>query len=328
MRTAGSPSFDGADLEVAEELGRRAGLAVANAKQYSREQHVAETLQRAFLNEELPNDEMLHFSAMYQAAQDESSLGGDWYDAFSVQDRVVITIGDVTGKGVEAARLMVQLRQWVRMTARVSADPAEVLSLLNNAILSEGRNELATAFVGIIERNAGLMRYSSAGHPPPICKPRHGGTPYALRIEAGLPLGAAPDGAYVNHTLRLDDAALLTLYTDGLTEIDRDPVAGEAALIELLRSDDVLYAANPARFVSRLSACRSTRDDTAVLVVRFDGSRARWRLTSATRPQHTRSSATSLLPLRTMMPANQLSMPAQSSSASSSATYSATRRDG
>ena len=63
-----------------------------------------------------------------------------------------MTIGDVTGKGVDAARLMVQLRQWVRMTAVVSAEPAKMMSLLNRALIFEGRDELATAFIAVIDR--------------------------------------------------------------------------------------------------------------------------------------------------------------------------------
>ena len=70
-------------MGAAEELGRRAGLAVANAKQFSREQHVAETLQRAFLNDELPQTATMQFNAIYQGAQVDTALGGDWYDAFT-----------------------------------------------------------------------------------------------------------------------------------------------------------------------------------------------------------------------------------------------------
>lgn len=275
VRTNGSLSFDRADMQAAEELGRRAGLAVANAKQYSREQHVAETLQRAFLNDELPQTETLQFNAMYQGAQVDSALGGDWYDAFAVSDRIVMTIGDVTGKGVDAARLMVQLRQWVRMTAVVSTDPGEMLSLLNRALIFEGRDELATAFIAVTDRQGQAITYSSAGHPPPVVKRRHG-TPATLPGESCPPLGVARDTEYVSHTASLDDVSLLMFYTDGLTEVDRDPVEGEAAIEALLSSDEVLFAANPARYVSRLVAGKRQRDDMAVLTVRFGRTRGRW----------------------------------------------------
>ena len=275
VRTGDSEPFALADMQAAEELGRRAGLAVANAKQFSREQHVAETLQRAFLNDELPKTESMQFHAVYQGAQVDSALGGDWYDAFVVGRQIVMTIGDVTGKGVDAARLMVQLRQWVRMAAVVSPEPADMLTLLNRALALEGRDSLATAFIGVIDCAGRTMRFSSAGHPPPIVKPR-AGRPAPLRGAPCIPLGVAPDTAYVQHSIALDDVALLMCYTDGLTEAGRDPVAGEAAIEELLRGDEVLFAANPARYASRLVARERARDDMAIMTVRFGRAKGRW----------------------------------------------------
>ncbi|HEY6235089.1 MAG TPA: SpoIIE family protein phosphatase, partial [Candidatus Elarobacter sp.] len=276
VRTSGSVRFDPADLEAAQELGRRAGLAVANAKQFSREQHVAETLQRAFLNESMPDSANVQFSAMYQAAQDESALGGDWYDAFRSHDSIVMTIGDVTGKGVDAARLMVQLRQWVRMAAVVARDPGEMLTLLNEALVNNSRgDELATAFIAVMDRSGDRLQYASAGHPPPLA--RHvDGTVSVLQLETALPLGADPNAKFVAKTRALDDISLLVLYTDGLTEVHRDPVAGEEDLADLLGGEEVLTSANPARFIMRLASAARARDDAAVLVVRLDGNRTNW----------------------------------------------------
>ena len=275
VRTAGSTPFDLADMQAAEELGRRAGLAVANAKQFSREQHVAETLQRAFLNDELPNTEKLQFNAMYQGAQVDSALGGDWYDAFAMGGKIVMTIGDVTGKGVDAARLMVQLRQWVRMAAVVSEDVAAMMTLLNRALILERRDELATAFIAVIDRDGREIAYCSAGHPSPIVK-HADGTAAPLPGESCVPLGVSTESVYTGLRRSLHDATLVMLYTDGLTEIDRDPVAGEAAIEALLAGDEVLFAANPARFISRLLAGKRARDDMAVLTVRLGRTHGRW----------------------------------------------------
>lgn len=276
VRTSGSAPFDPKDMEAAQELGRRAGLAVANAKQFSREQHVAETLQRAFLNESMPDSPNVQFSAMYQAAQDESALGGDWFDAFRSHDCIVMTIGDVTGKGVEAARLMVALRQWVRMAAVVTRDPGEMLTLLNEALVNDSSgDELATAFIAVLDGAGDRLSYASAGHPPPLA--RHvDGTVSVLQLETALPLGADPKAKFVAKTRALDDISLVVLYTDGLTEVHRDPVAGERDLADLLAGEEVLTSANPARFIMRLASGERARDDTAVLVVRLDGNRANW----------------------------------------------------
>jgi anti-sigma regulatory factor (Ser/Thr protein kinase) len=101
------------------------------------------------------------------------------------------------------------------------------------------------------------------------------GDPLVLPLVPGVPLGLDERTAFTTSTIVLDEAALLVLYTDGLTEVDRDPVRGEAALVRLLQDDEVLYAASPARYVSRLSA-RATRDDTAILAVRFGAHGRRW----------------------------------------------------
>lgn len=275
VRTTDSQPFDGEDLRAAQELGRRAGLAVANAKQFTREQHVADVLQRAFLNEELPQTDTLRLSAMYQAAHVQTALGGDWYDAFVRGDDVIITIGDVTGKGIEAARLMVQLRQWIRMTAIVTNDPGEMLSLLNKGLVGGGEDELATAFIGVLERGGTTLRYASAGHPSPIVKARSGQTSM-LPCTAGPILGVIPDFAYETQTFAAADASLIVLYTDGVTEVEQDPIAGELHLRELLTPDDVLYAANPACYVLRAVAGKQGRDDMAVLAVRIGRMTGGW----------------------------------------------------
>jgi len=276
VRTVGSSPFDRGDMEAAQELGRRAGLAVANAKQFSREQHVAETLQRAFLNEKMPDSAKMQFSAMYQAAQDESALGGDWYDAFESHDRIVVTIGDVTGKGVDAARLMVQLRQWVRMAAVVTMDPGAMLTLLNKALVDENRGtKLATAFIAVVDASGNQLQYASAGHPPPLLR-EGAGNVVALPLETALPLGADANATFVTQTRSLTDVSLLVLYTDGLTEVHRDPIAGEDALVDLLGREEVLISANPARFIMRLVSKVQARDDAAILAIRLDGKRANW----------------------------------------------------
>lgn len=275
VRTSDSQPFDTEDLRAAEELGRRAGLAVANAKRFSREQHVADVLQRVFLNEELPQTETIRLSAVYQAAQVEMTLGGDWYDAFSNGDDIVVTIGDVTGKGIDAARLMVQLRQWIRMTAMVTRDPGEMLTLLNKRLVADGAGELATAFIGVIEREARTLRYASAGHPSPIVKPVSG-EPTTLFETSDPMLGIWPEIQYETHAFDVSTATLILLYTDGVTELERDPIAGELRLRDLLSTDEVLYAANPARYILRAAAGTQARDDMAILAMRIGPTTGLW----------------------------------------------------
>lgn len=273
VRTEGAPSFDLSDVQAAEELGRRAGLAVANAKQYHREQHVADTLQLAFLNDEFPRRTNLRFHAIYRGA-DETPVGGDWYDAFELGGEIVLTVGDVTGKGTEAARLMVQLRHWIRLAAVVSNDPAQMLELLNRAIALERKASLATAFIGVLNAESTQLRYASAGHPSPFI--RRTSDDVIQLIGSELPLGAVSDPGYTSHEANVSDAALLVLYTDGLSEVGRDPVAGEQAIRTLLEDDAILHSGNPARYLQRVLDGNRALDDVAIMSLRFGENGGHW----------------------------------------------------
>jgi len=275
VRTGAEP-FDERDVQAAEELGRRAGLAVANAKQFHREQHVAATLQQAFLTQDFPVKPGLAFHALYRPGMREADLGGDWFDAFQTPDgSVIVTIGDVTGKGVEAARLMVHLRQSVRIAATLAREPSAILRIVNEALMLDRSDALATAFVGAVSPDLSSIRYASAGHPPAFLRWEHGGM--AVLDYASPPLGVSRDTTFEDRDLEITDGGLLVLYTDGLTEITKDAIAGEAMLRKVLESEASLHAANPARYVERAIAHCEQRDDIAIITLQFGRSRHHWR---------------------------------------------------
>jgi serine phosphatase RsbU (regulator of sigma subunit)/anti-sigma regulatory factor (Ser/Thr protein kinase) len=268
VRTADNESFTARDVQFAQELGRRAGLAVANAKQYHREQHAAATLQDAFLVQQLPDRPGVSFNALYRPSGDAAKLGGDWYDAFhTVDGSTVITIGDISGKGIDAARLMVQVRQSVRVAATITRDPAEMLRIVNDVLFLDGSEALATTFIGVLDPEVAHLTYASAGHPPAFLRRRDG------RIEAlstgSLPIGIGKETLFRSDVARIEADALLLLYTDGLSEITRDPVAGEAMILQLLKAEAVLHAGNPARYFERLLGSKQPSDDIAIMTVRF-----------------------------------------------------------
>lgn len=268
VRTGETESFDESDVAAAEELGRRAGLAVANAKQYHREQHVASTLQRAFLSEDFPAQPGLEFHAIYRPGIGDAELGGDWYDTFETVDGwVIVTIGDVTGKGIEAARLMVQLRQSVRVAATLSRDPGAILNIVNTAMLGERSEALATAFVGAIKTGTSVLRYASAGHPPALLR-RADGSIEKLSAEAP-PLGIFGDVMFTTQAVDVGEGTLLVLYTDGVTEVTRDAIAGEEQLCSLVAHEATKHAANPARYIQRVVPRERQRDDIAIMSLRF-----------------------------------------------------------
>lgn len=275
VRTRENEHFDDSDLSFALELGRRAGLAVANAKQFHRERYVAETLQRAFLPSRFPKTAEIEFSAHYRPGSSEADIGGDWYDAFETGDgHILITIGDVTGKGVAAARLMVLMRQAVRIAAMDSSDPAHIADVCNRLLLSEEGDRLASAFIGALEPETFQLRYVSAGHAPPFL--RLPDKTVRTLESPSAPLGALRDVDFHRHSLQVPSGSMLVMYTDGVIEVTRDVVAGEAMLERVLACDALLHTSNPAEFIERAIADEAPRDDIAIMAIKFGLAEMRW----------------------------------------------------
>lgn len=280
VRTRDDQFFDERDLIFAIELGRRAGLAVANAKQFNRERNVAETLQRAFLPSRLPLRNGLHISAHYRPGSSEAEIGGDWYDAFEIaNDQIVITIGDVAGKGIEAARLMVLLRQAIRIAALDTEEPQRMAAVCNRWLLADSGEKLASAFIGVLDPNKHELRYVSAGHAPPFLL-RRGCE--AVPLESPCePLGAVAEARFKAHRMDVPDGSMLVLYTDGVLEIEHDVLAGEAMLRRVLSSNALWHAPNPAEFIDRIIANQSSRDDVAIMVVKTGVPELYWQFEAA-----------------------------------------------
>jgi serine phosphatase RsbU (regulator of sigma subunit)/anti-sigma regulatory factor (Ser/Thr protein kinase) len=268
-------AFTREDLSLAVELGRRAGQAVANAKQFDRERHVADTLQRAFLPKAFPRQAEFSVSAHYRPALMEAAIGGDWYDAFERRNgEIVFAIGDVTGKGVQAAQLMVTLRQAIRIAALSSADPALILKTCNDLLVEGKSDQYASAFVGVLGSDATQLCYASAGHPPPYLRLPND---VLVRLEnPSPPLGSKQDFECQRFSRRMERGSMLVLYTDGLVEATRDPIAGEDMLERVLRPEAIVRSANPALFIGRAVAGAAPHDDIAVMVLTFGSAPVQW----------------------------------------------------
>ena len=280
VRTGEREEFDRGDLAFAIEIGRRAGLAVANAKQFHREQHVAETLQRAFLPRRFPSRDDLELTAHYRPGSTEADIGGDWYDAFENDcGEIVVTIGDVTGKGVEAARLMVLMRQAIRVAALDGREPQGVAEACNRLLLKEGSERLVSAFIGFLDADGHTLRYVSAGHAPPLLRMPDGEV-RALQSPSP-PLGAFAGMNFQPYVVECPKRSVLVLYTDGMIEIDRDALAGEELLRQVVSSDAVLHSANPAEFIERAIVKQAPRDDIAIMVLNFAKDSVRWQFEAA-----------------------------------------------
>ena len=242
----------------------------AYAELYRRERRIADTLQRALLPPVLPRIPGLTLDAVYQPDTDEAKVGGDWYDAFDLGDgRVGFSIGDVAGHGLGAAVLMGRAREALRAAAIEEQDPGRILQLANGAVELSETQTIVTAIFAVLDRLTMRLSYANAGHPPPLLAERDGSV--EMLSGGGLPLGLGIPSAvaegWETNTTSLRPGSILALYTDGLTESDRDISAAENRMKEAL--------ARQARGVqqrSALSLVASTilgrqRDDIAVVTV-------------------------------------------------------------
>ena len=239
---------------------------------FNREYRASKAFQEAALPEVLPVVAGLAFAAVYRAANHEAMVGGDWYDAFRIDDgRVVLSVGDVMGSGLGAAVTMNAVRQSMRGAAQLFPDPVAILDAADRALRSERPESLVTAFVAILDPITRSLAYASAGHPPAILRTPDG----TLRMLSGngLPLGIRTMDVHEperTQATELPDPSILIFYTDGLTEITRDVVEGEDRLRAFVSSPAIFEEANPARAIAN-ALIEAAHDDVAIVTVFIDG---------------------------------------------------------
>jgi serine phosphatase RsbU (regulator of sigma subunit) len=235
---------------------------------YENEKRIADALQSAFVQKALPVIPNLGFHASYMPAGAEAQVGGDWYDAFELPDgRILFSIGDVAGHGIEAAVIMSRARQAIISTALHESDPGVVLSKANESLMLQ-EPKMVTAVCGYIEPTTLTIRYATAGHPPPVmCFPH--GDPHFLEHD-GIPLGILPNVDYPSFCAHAREGALLVLYTDGVIEHKRDLIDGERRLLEAARTVVAQQSADPATSVrNAIFADNEPNDDVAIMTVTF-----------------------------------------------------------
>ncbi|HZZ64142.1 MAG TPA: SpoIIE family protein phosphatase [Candidatus Baltobacteraceae bacterium] len=269
-------SYTDADIPIFNDLGRRLSIAIEHVTALHRERRIAEALQHALLpsSDGLPQHPALVFSAEYRPSSHEAEVGGDWYDAVTLSDgTIMLSVGDVTGRGLDAAGMMGALRQAISMGAMHERDPAALLDQLDFQMRSRNTSSIATAFVGFIDPDVTELRFANAGHPPPLL--RRGNEVIEL-LSGGLPLGlrdsGPPDQA---QRISLKDAQLLALYTDGLIEGTRDLAFGEHRLRQVFESEAIQFVRSPAQLLCDACLPFEAQDDTAVLTMSF-GRRTQW----------------------------------------------------
>lgn len=237
------------------------------AESYERERRIAQTFQEAALDPNLPLVPGLTLAAVYHPGSSESMVGGDWYDAFLLSDgRLALSIGDVSGSGLHAAVAMASIRQSIRTAALISADPASILDAVDGIVRAMRGDQFATAFVAVLDPVRLELTYACAGHPSPFLK-KPSGVVEAIS-QGELPLGLREAGSTRSATMRMEPGSLLVLYTDGLTEFERDPLSGEKKLAAALSKLSAPQQAASELYCSLLGE-KLQHDDVAILTVSF-----------------------------------------------------------
>jgi PAS domain S-box-containing protein len=205
--------LDRFDQELAEQVASRAAVAIENSRLYSERSSVARTLQQNLLPEQLPAIPGYEVASIYLPAIETSMVGGDFYDVWEVRDSWMMVIGDVTGKGIEAATLTALVRHTVRAASEFQASPAQLLAFVDATLKKRPSLSVCTALCVRLERDTAML--AVGGHPLPLHI-----TPREIREvgEHGPLLGAFPDARWQDLALQLQADSTLVAYTDGITD--------------------------------------------------------------------------------------------------------------
>ncbi|MFI8090811.1 SpoIIE family protein phosphatase [Streptomyces sp. NPDC086080] len=226
-RAENPAAFAPADLPLIEDLARRAGLSLDNARLYQRQRKVAETMQNHLLPQ-MPGVPGLKMTVRYLPAPDASHVGGDWYDAFPLSPAsTALAVGDVVGHDLEAAAGMAQVRNMLRAYAWSQQDPpSRIVERLDGAmphITDVAMATLIFARVEAAENRHWRLSWTNAGHPPPLLVSRDGLASY-LTDGHGILLGTQTNIRRPDATALLPPGSTLVLYTDGLIEAPGQPL--------------------------------------------------------------------------------------------------------
>jgi len=268
-----SEPFGDREKRLLMRLSSLVAAAIRNAELYEREKKIAETLQKSFLPDLEPTLPGYQISSRYEAAFDESRLGGDFYDIVSLgNDKYGIVIGDVSGKGLDAAVYTAMARYMIQAYSSDQEDPAKVIAKLNNALyLYTPAHRFITLVYGILDTKARTFTYVNAGHEYPFINRSGAGQSEYLQTT-GQAVGAIADADYHSETISIEPGDVMVLYTDGASEIRSD---GDFLGTEGLRDIVDAHIKNnvedlPGAILESIHAYTEghMRDDVALLVIK------------------------------------------------------------
>lgn len=283
MRRPDRPQFDDMDRTTGAELAARAGLVLDNARMYTYQENVADTLQDSMLPQVNPRMAGCDVATRYLPGTRLGRIGGDWFDTIKLPgSRTALVVGDVMGHGLNSAAMMGQLRTAVQTMAAMETPPAQLLRNLDDLARRLGDNYLATCLYAVYDPIRGELHLANGGHIPPVLVRAEDGSSELLDLPTGAPIGV---GGVAFEAIRVKVAPgdRLVLCTDGLVEVRGSDIGeGLAALCE--------SAAHPAAsmddacdtIIRALNTRGGRKDDVALLMARLNGIPgdhvAEWRL--------------------------------------------------
>jgi len=260
--------LDRFDLELAEQVAGRAAVAIENSRLYSERSQIAHTLQQSLLPEQLPEIPGYELASVYVPAVERNEVGGDFYDVWELGDCWMMIIGDVTGKGVEAAALTSLVRHSIRAASEYESSPAKLLERVDGILKKQRARSICTALCIRLEHDR--LTLAAGGHPLPLYV---GSAGVSSVGEHGPLLGGFSDVTWSNAALELEPGGILVTYTDGVTDAvgEGGTRYGAQRLKRTLRE---CAGQSAARVIERLTDALSEfqigghADDTAALVLR------------------------------------------------------------
>ncbi|WP_405804993.1 SpoIIE family protein phosphatase [Streptomyces sp. NBC_00210] len=283
MRRPGREAFNDMDRTTGAELAARAGLVLDNARMYTYQENVAETLQDSMLPQVTPRMAGCDTATRYLPGTRLGRVGGDWFDTIKLPgSRTALVVGDVMGHGLNSAAMMGQLRTAVQTMAAMELPPAQLLRNLDDLARRLGEQYLATCLYAVYDPIRSELQISNAGHIPPVLVRAEDGRSELLELPTGAPIGV---GGVPFETTRVPVAPgdRLVMCTDGLVEVRGEDIGvGLATLCE--------SAAHPAAamddacdtIIRALNTRGGRKDDVALLMSRLNGIAAEdvaeWRL--------------------------------------------------
>ncbi|MFE6802501.1 SpoIIE family protein phosphatase [Streptomyces sp. NPDC057681] len=272
LRHLERPVFNDMDRVTGAELAARAGLVLDNARMYTYQESVAETLQDSMLPHIEPHMPGCDLATRYLPGTLLGRVGGDWFDSIKLPgSRTALVVGDVMGHGLNSAAMMGQLRTAVQTMAALDLPPAQLLRNLDDLAQRLGEHYLATCLYAVYDPIANELELANAGHIPPVLVRAEDGRSELLELPTGAPIGV---GGVPFESVRVPMAPgdRLVMCTDGLVEVRGEDIGvGLATLCESAAHPAASMDAACDTIIRALNTRGGRKDDVALLVARLNG---------------------------------------------------------